>query len=599
MAHAQRDSVNTPHAQSSVAMIENLEPRRLFAVGTTSVPHLHAESPSFAAVNATLLTAEEVDGILARALKYARPGQVIAVSDREGVILGIAVKTPRAGDTRDVNTTALAAIARARTGAYFQSTQNAFTTRTARFIIQDHFPDPIFRTSGGPLYGVQFSSLPGSDIVNGPFSPVANNSLSISGDPGGVPLYKKVGKARVPVGGIGVAGDGFDVIARPELRGLALPADPTNPRSVRFTAQGKVFNGKEERDLDERVALAGAYNFRAPSNIVASKILLANTALRFPFAVESYKKKGTRSDVADFVSRGQASILGNTTINKTATIDASVAAPYPTATFGGITGQLKNTSRADYGIVGSDDTGANGDPLDESIRLTEDDVRTIIENAVSEALRLRAGIRQPIGSPVQIHVAVTDRDGTVLGVFRMTDGTNFSFDVAVQKARTAAFFSDNDHALSSRAVGFMAQKHFPAGIDDGSSGPLFGLQQQLSLDATNLKGPLANGITIFPGGVPLYKGGELVGAIGISGDGVEEDDQVAFAGTKGFRPREGIRSDEIDLQEMESHILAKVTFLRNNYTFSRDPIEQVADGFDSDLESFRIPYVKFKRNPER
>ena len=39
-----------------------------------------------------------------------------------------------------------------------------------------------------------------------------------------------------------------------------------------------------------------------------------------------------------------------------------------------------------------------------------------------------------------------------------------------------------------------------------------------------------NGVQIFPGGVPIYRGGELIGAIGISGDGVDQDDMIAFLG---------------------------------------------------------------------
>jgi hypothetical protein len=41
---------------------------------------------------------------------------------------------------------------------------------------------------------------------------------------------------------------------------------------------------------------------------------------------------------------------------------------------------------------------------------------------------------------------------------------------------------------------------------------------------------LANGLQIFPGGVPIYRNGTLVGAIGVSGDGVDQDDLVAFLG---------------------------------------------------------------------
>ena len=41
---------------------------------------------------------------------------------------------------------------------------------------------------------------------------------------------------------------------------------------------------------------------------------------------------------------------------------------------------------------------------------------------------------------------------------------------------------------------------------------------------------LANGLQIFPGGVPLYRGNTLIGGIGVSGDGVDQDDMIAFLG---------------------------------------------------------------------
>jgi hypothetical protein len=55
---------------------------------------------------------------------------------------------------------------------------------------------------------------------------------------------------------------------------------------------------------------------------------------------------------------------------------------------------------------------------------------------------------------------------------------------------------------------------------------------------------LPNGIQIFPGSVPLYKNGVLVGAIGISGDGVDQDDLIAAAGGNGFSPPSAIRADQ-------------------------------------------------------
>ena len=52
-------------------------------------------------------------------------------------------------------------------------------------------------------------------------------------------------------------------------------------------------------------------------------------------------------------------------------------------------------------------------------------------------------------------------------------------------------------------------------------------------------------MTIFPGGFPLYKNGLLVGGIGVSGDGVDQDDLIAFTGHAGFEAPAGMRSDTV------------------------------------------------------
>ncbi|HEY0435191.1 MAG TPA: heme-binding protein, partial [Phenylobacterium sp.] len=49
-------------------------------------------------------------------------------------------------------------------------------------------------------------------------------------------------------------------------------------------------------------------------------------------------------------------------------------------------------------------------------------------------------------------------------------------------------------------------------------------------DAAGGQNRLQNGLQIFPGGVPIYRGGKLVGGIGVSGDGIDQDDMVAFLG---------------------------------------------------------------------
>ena len=55
--------------------------------------------------------------------------------------------------------------------------------------------------------------------------------------------------------------------------------------------------------------------------------------------------------------------------------------------------------------------------------------------------------------------------------------------------------------------------------------------------------PNQNGIVFFPGSTPLYKTQILVGGFGISGDGVDQDDVVTFAGQQGFAPPQNLRAD--------------------------------------------------------
>jgi uncharacterized protein GlcG (DUF336 family) len=516
------------------------------------------------ALLAATLTLAEVELVLGQAASQARSRQAIAVSDRDGDILGIFA----VGNATSLTITK--AVTRARTGAFFQSAQNAFSTRTARFIIQDHFPHPVNNTPGGPLYGVQFSSLPGSDVFNGP---------AISGDPGGLPLYKD----GEPVGGIGVAGDGNDVAVRRDF--LDVP-------SVRVDNPGdRFFNGSEENDFDEQVALAGAVGFAAPENIRASRIFL--DGLRLPFIKDRAATASPMQTLDELILAGTGS-LKRAGFVKGDLIHGSTGSPFSARRIAGVAGELKNPNPVAAGnnrfgfVPGNDGGGVN---------LNVSEVIKITANAVRQAQRTRGIIRRPIGVPAQVHIAVVDRTGDVLGVFKTGDATNFSYDVAVQKARTAAFFSDAAHAFSARAVGFLSQRFFPPGIEGGFTGPLFTLQNELS-SAANLQAPLRNGITIFPGGVPLYKNGVLVGAIGVSGDGVDQDDIISYAGTKGFRPDPGIRSDFLGEGQIVTFIRQRVSELAANFALSARLLADIDARLARGLDDIQLPYVKFPRNPD-
>src|ERR1700757_36913 len=123
------------------------------------------------------LTASDVQTIINHAVTRAvtiSSNSVIAVTDREGDVLGVWVM--RGGDATPPEIAT--AVSKAGTAAYLSSNQNAFTSRTAGFIIQQHFPPGVTNTAPGPLVGVGLSNLFFSDInkFRGPGSVIAFNS---------------------------------------------------------------------------------------------------------------------------------------------------------------------------------------------------------------------------------------------------------------------------------------------------------------------------------------------------------------------------------------------------------------------------------------
>ena len=493
------------------------------------------------------LSVPEIQTIIGQAVEQAAAqgtAAVVAVVDRDGFVLGVFAMTGAplgpvfpvpATSPPDAVPGINEAIAKARTAAALSSNENAFSSTTAAFIVNQHFPPGISFTPGGPLFGVQNSNDANSDILRGvgpggaPNSNVPTpltNPNGFTGKGGGFPLYKD----RLLVGGVGVSS-----------------ADPA---------------------ADEKSAVAACRGFMAPLGIQACAILIDGFRLAFagtsaPFVAPTLPFGSLPGSVVDPVTQGAGTIV------------AGAAPPaIPLASFGGVTGQQL------YPFISS--------PSPAPVKLLSGDVTAIISQAMASMVPLRAAIRNPLGVAAQVTVVVVDTSGLVLGAFRPVDNTRFSFDVAAQKARTVVAYSDNliipalgepipgiplGTAMTSRAIGFMAQPFYPPGIDGTSAGPLFGIQDALpggtgagipGLDVT--PGSLGdatdgNGITIFPGGIPLYKGGLLVGGIGVSGDGVDQDDYVAAAGAVGFEPPESIRCD--------------------NYS----------------IRGSRLPYVKFPRNP--
>jgi uncharacterized protein GlcG (DUF336 family) len=528
------------------------------------------------------LSAADVERILAQTVVAAQSrGQLatVAVTDRVGNVLGVyamtgAASTFRIDGMRGVSggleqvavlPSTFAAISKAITGAYLSSAGNAFSTRTASHIVQENFNPLEANQPSGPLFGVQFSQLPCSDIVrrftDGDLGP-KRSPLGLAADPGGMPLYRN---GRV-VGGIGVISDG--------VYGLDL-----NISDI-------------DTDADEILAVAGSTGFWAPDAVRANHITADGRSLRYSDAPDAAVNASSLTALP-----GALVAVGN---YFSGTIRAGV--PFGVAASG---------IRADTGVYADlggyilvDAANANKYPAIAGTDggLTAAEVQQILRSAIGVANSARAQIRAPAGQAAQVTVSVVDTNGAVLGVVRTPDAPVFGTDVALQKARSAAFMSNtaaaaelqalpvanyiatnatpatsafgpyvaalrsfvsNSNALadgtaySTRAVGNLSRPFFPDGISANGNGPLSkpyaqwspfstGLQLDLTLNAvvaaaggSNAVGctglnRLQNGLQIFPGGIPIYRTvagvPQLVGAIGVSGDGVDQDDMVAFLG---------------------------------------------------------------------
>ena len=338
---------------------------------------------------------------------------------------------------------------------------------------------------------------------------------------------------------------------------------------------GAVATDGETETLEERAAWAGAAGFRPDDTINGNLIFIDGIALPF---VEN--KPPNISPIPPYGSLAGTELV--------APMNAPPPQVFPLGIFGNITCQIR------YPLI--DAPGA--DPN----RLLAADITAMFDAAVARSVLVRAAIRRPLGTAMRCFIAVVDLDGNVLGCIRTPDATLFSFDVAIQKARTAAFFSADTGAFTTRGIGFLAQAFFPPGIDSAPIGPLNGLQDALSANCAPLALPLANGITIFPGGIPLYRNGVLIGAIGVSGDGVDQDDFIATAGAELFAPPNGVRADELSeadaLAELDAS-LDKILAVAVDPGISDAATNAKARLAQDGLQGIRMPYVKFPRRPFR
>jgi len=76
----------------------------------------------------------------------------------------------------------------------------------------------------------------------------------------------------------------------------------------------------------------------------------------------------------------------------------------------------------------------------------------------------------------------------------------------------------------------------------------FGAGAGLPPTTTGAKTQLANGLQIFSGAVPIYRGNVLVGGIGVSGDGIQQDSMVSFLGLQNIGPGFSINNAPVNIR---------------------------------------------------
>jgi len=486
---------------------------------TVTRPPLPPVSPLSASdvANIVQAAATSVDAETMAIAVVDRGGVVLAVYDKAGVTSG-QTDIGNYGVPVDVNDLA---VGLARTGAYFSNDQAPLSSRTVRFISGIHFPPGVMNAPTADLYGIENTNrgctlatnfLPGQTIYpstsltggTGPGIITGKSQLDDSDpnavNPGGIPIFR----GGVVVGGIGVAGVSHDIaeyaaFAASESNGFGVPTPLPPP--------GAVFIG----------------------------------GIALPFVNQTTIPAGSNPGTLD----------------------------------GGYFPGFSPIASAGQPPEGDLITPTNG-PIG---GLTVSEVQTILNNAEATANMTRAAIRLPLNSSARMAIAVADLDGTLIGLRRMADSTVFSIDVAASKARNMVYFNGPNRtandlpgvpmgtAVTNRTISFGAQPLFPPGIDNTSPGPFYNLYLQDTAnpctqgDQTAPPNMNKSGVVFFPGSVGLYKNGALVGGLGISGDGVDQDDFVTSGGSAGFEAPAAIRADQIF------------------------------------IDGVRLPYFKFPRNP--
>ncbi|QMU29808.1 GlcG/HbpS family heme-binding protein [Adhaeribacter radiodurans] len=110
---------------------------------------------------------------------------------------------------------------------------------------------------------------------------------------------------------------------------------------------------------------------------------------------------------------------------------------------------------------------------------------------------------------VKMNIAVVDAGANLTAFARMDGAWLGSLDISIRKAKTARFFD-----MNTGEIGKLSQP----------GGPLYNIEHS------------NGGLITFPGGIPIRNSDDqIIGAIGVSGDSVENDHTVAEAGIQGIQ----------------------------------------------------------------
>jgi uncharacterized protein GlcG (DUF336 family) len=497
----------------------------------------------------------------------------------------------------------MAAISKALTAAYLSTEGNAFSTRTASQIVQAHFNPHDVLQPGGPLFGVQFSQLACSDLMTrfGTGSGPRRSPLGLAADPGGLPLYK----SGTPVGGVGVISDGvysFDaditdrdndndeLIALAASRSLAAPA---GRRADRITVDGRTlrFSDGVDADLQSNPDAAPAFasidgiagNLLAVPGYAAAGIIngtpfssaasgIRADTLDFPGLdafvlvddadIERYRPQAG-SDGADALTAAEVQLLLSEALAVANRTRAQIRTPLGSAAR--VSVSVVDTNGAILGIVRSRDAPVFG--VDVSLQKARtasffsSASAAALLSAVPDAAYLDGGLSLLRREALSQYVAAAQ---SFLGL--------------------PAALTDGAVAFSDRAGGNLSRPFFPDGVTGNPAGPfskpagewspfstglqldlvhnalvqhvgfVAGLVPDVPQNCTGIGGfdagfapagsfsALANGMQIFPGSVPIYRGNVLVGGIGVSGDGVDQDDLIAFLAVHAASLQSGINN---------------------------------------------------------